>query len=261
MHRLHRVHSPTRGVLACASLVIASVLVVAALATLWRRATSPLLQVWQKKDTAADDLSAVHALAFSPDSQLLAVGDLPDPRRGDPEWLRGIIQLRRVQDGTVVRTWKTRWSVTWGGVAFSPDGTMLYSSDGFCIDVWRVGDGKLVDSWPSPDGPTLTALFRRKTAATIVTMPVRVVSPDGRIEARSTQWPGGVELRRVADGRVMGRRSLSPVDVPPEWARLAGLALPGLDYSVYVLCFAPDGKSLAASDASGRLTLFRVRAR
>lgn len=72
------------------------------------------------------------ALAFSPDSSLLATGSL------DTE-----VQLWRTQDGTLVRTLRTGFFLTaTQDLAFSPDGKWITIATYSSVTTWRVADGR-----------------------------------------------------------------------------------------------------------------------
>ena len=64
-----------RRVLASVLLPVVSTVVLAAFLNSCGRANSPLALAWQREHTAEDDLWNIRALAFSPDGQLLAVGN------------------------------------------------------------------------------------------------------------------------------------------------------------------------------------------
>src|SRR5262249_29166723 len=71
--------------------------------------------------------SAVSALAFSPSGQVFASGGSD-----------GILQIRRADDGAVIRSIQTH-AGRLASVAFSPDGSLVAtSSSAETIDLWRV---------------------------------------------------------------------------------------------------------------------------
>lgn len=105
----------------------------------------------------------IHALAFSPDGKMLAVGDS-----------NGLVRLLRVADGQQIAIFqKHGWWVV--SVAFSPDGEKLVSSsiDG-TIKVWKIGTSQCIHNleghtnwiWSvtfSPDGKKIASGCNDKT--------------------------------------------------------------------------------------------------
>jgi serine/threonine protein kinase len=149
-------------------------------------------------------------------------------------------------------------------VAFSPDGSILASTDGKTVELWRVSDGILlrileghtdwVDSIAfSPDGTTLASgsadntvnLWRVSDGALLRTLQGHasvvtsvVFSPDGGTLA-SGSWDNTVKLWRVSDGILM--RTLTG---HTDW--VDGIA------------FSPDGTTLASGSQDTSLKLWRV---
>jgi WD40 repeat protein len=98
---------------------------------LWRVADGALLA---KFDSPHKD--NVNSVAFSPDGQLLAYTSFQH------------VLLRRVADGTIVRTLEPKGAGSFGWRAtsanFSPDGQMLSVIADKTAQVWRVADGALL---------------------------------------------------------------------------------------------------------------------
>jgi WD40 repeat protein len=173
----------------------------------------------------------VQSVAFSPDSQTLAVAGVD-----------GRAELRRVADGIVLRT------VDGGAPIFSPDGrtiaTLLSSSEPPQIALWRVTDGQRLatlagaDPIFSPDGRLVATvqrtdgesytigLWNAADGAPIWSMPGNrmAFSPDGQLLASATQ--DTIQLLHLADNHLSGTLT-------------TGLASP-----VHALAFSPDSALL-----------------
>lgn len=120
----------------------------------YRLADGQLLQTLEGQDR-------ITALAFSPDSSLLAVGGAKSENFFESETQR-TIHLWRVADGTRTQTMDEgkyeHNHIT--GLTFSPDGTILAAgmahidaTDGDPVRLWRVSDGQKIGSFKKPLHP------------------------------------------------------------------------------------------------------------
>jgi WD40 repeat protein len=182
-------------------------------------------------------------LAFTPDGSLLVSMAFPP---GD-EVYTGAVELWRVTDGTLVKTWDSGGS----RLAVSPDGTLLatwYAQAG--ARLWSIPDGELVHSlevyesgvWVafSPDGETLACvgmdgvihLWRVADWTQMQEMGSGVqevlYSPDGTLLV-SLAYDGTIEVWSVAEGRALHAFGS------------------GSGYSGTPLAFSPDGETLASA--------------
>jgi len=113
----------------------------------------PAVRLWNTSSNTPVKTWAAQGewLAFSPDGTLLAM-----------QGRQGGIELRTVSDGNVLRTLKTTGSEGVTGLAYSPDGnyvaTSEYSNDGL-TDVWRVADGARVHTLRGHTGRATTVAF------------------------------------------------------------------------------------------------------
>lgn len=83
-------------------------------------------------------------MVFSPDNQTIAIIE----RTGSSNARTGIIELFRVSDGTLLRTFGT-FELNWGAtVAFAPDGqTVIGTGQDQTVRIWRVSDGTLLQTY------------------------------------------------------------------------------------------------------------------
>jgi len=132
----------------------------------------------------------VRSLAFSPDGSLLAVS------------LVGRIQLRRIPEGTLIRTLAGGADV----LAFSPDGALLAGAYREKVYLWRVADGTLRFSWEGA-GDMVSLAF----------------SEDGAF-LRGASAGGYLHLWRVSDGMPL---MAAPSDEKGERVRVAALSFHG----------------------------------
>jgi WD40 repeat protein len=192
----------------------------------------------------------MESLAFSPDGQILAVGDD----------YSGAVRLWNPASGSLLRTLQGADDHV-PSLAFSPDGQTLAMAQYFNPAlVWRVTDGTLLYS--------LAPILVQRVAS----------SPDGKILAGVSE-DGTAYLWQASDGTLLhsmemaGSQSLA---FSPDGSLLAtgdrdgqvtlwnvadGTQLPQMgQYSFYVEClaFSPDGGMLAAGSDDGAVRLWRV---
>ena len=211
----------------------------------------------------------VDGTAFSPDGQTLASWGFNG----------NTIELRRVSDGTLLRTLELETNVyNVSSVALSPDRRILASgSSGGIVQLWQVSDGTLlrtleghtdlVDSMAfSPDGQSLTSvaswigddlaghravqLWRVSDGTLLRTLEGQqtdslliswAFSPDGQTFATVTD-DTTIQLWRASDGTLLHTLLLSTLEGP--------------DNRITSVTFSPDGQTLASG--SSDTTLWRV---
>lgn len=168
-------------------------------------------------------------LAFSPDGKMLAAGVAEwGPHGGRGGKVSGGIQFWDVAHSRLVRSTEDDKPVTF--IRYSTDGRYLASSsnDG-PVKVWDAATGKLIRVFPgrlaadfSPDGKTIACVSAMASPAKTI---------------------GKVDLYRIADGSL--EESFSSEN--------------GMSAS-WLLCvaFSPDGRSLAATDWNGTVTIWDV---
>lgn len=238
-----------------------------------------------------------HALAFSPDGQLLAVAE--------PQ----AVTLWRIADGKRVRSHSCRVaSFTNYSVAFSPDGTLLAAACENQITAWKVSDGSQLFSMRgrekgiafSPDSQLLAVngagvkLYSTRDGKEVRTLYTSscgrcaiAFSSDGQLVAASLEFDSSIKIWKVSGGQEIR----SYVTQGGYWSDIQALAfvpsskivaiaegeviklwdvendqwvgiLQGhggsIDSRIKALAASPDGKYLASGGADG-LALWQIQ--
>jgi WD40 repeat protein len=148
------------------------------------------------------------SLTFSPDSQALLMG-----------FANGVIELRSLRDGSVLRTFEGHTSYVYS-LDFAPDGR-TFASGANDVRIWRLRDGQLLRRIDAhTDGVTSVAF-----------------SPDGRILA-SGSFDTTAKLWSARDGTLQ--------------------YVLAYDDPVRMIAFGADGRSLAAGGGDLALAVWRL---
>lgn len=197
-----------------------------------------------------DNTDYTESLAFSPDGQILAVGD----------HYYGAVRLWSTANGSLIRTLQGADDHV-PDLAFSPDGQTLAMAQYFNkVLVWRISNGTLLHTLEpepvqrlafSPDGTLLAGVSEGGTIYLWQTSDWTLLrsmnmggtqsmafSPDGKILATGSS-SGEVILWNVTDGSEL--RSFERIG-----------------FSLGCLAFSPDGEMLAAGSEDGAVRLWRV---
>jgi WD40 repeat protein len=174
---------------------------------------------------------AVHAVAYAPDGQTLAIAHSYGIHLSDPSTLED----QRVLEGPALE------------MVFSPDGATLVTTSWVELSLWRVADGTLLRTQRGDRSVAITA-----DGASLVTGKGRAVAlhrmDDGALvrEFEGLTAGGVVRVAISPDGRLVAGASLFEVLV---WQASDGRRLHARGGShIQALAFSPDGDTLAIAE-------------
>jgi WD40 repeat protein len=133
----------------------------------------------------------------------------------------GIIDLRQISDGSVLRTFEPDPNIG-NGIAFSPDGQILATGSGNTVNLWQISNGALLQTLNGSSGGMHNVVF----------------SSDGLTLASATE-ENNIDLWSLTDGAL-----LYTLKGHTEW--------------ITSLVFAPDGQNLASGSYDDTIRLWRV---
>ncbi len=220
---------------------------------LWDIATGKL-----QKTPIIKHKDQVFSVCFSPDGTMLASSSDLFEEENKIDWYRSVVQLWDVDTGQHLKTFKQEWGAR--HLCFSPDGTLLASSDGGSmgeVQLWSTATGQhlktlkhapvliyyenvIVSLCFSPDGTVLTSGSADGT--------VQLWDPvTGHIQNTLTSHTSSVlNMCYSLDGRMLASSSYD--GIVKLWSVSTGHlqnTLTGHTGSVSSICFSPDGTTLA----------------
>ncbi len=166
----------------------------------------PLSDQGVKKSFETDKQDYIRAVAFSPDGQTVALEAV----------YTGIVELRQVSDGSLIKTMTVGTTYGAGSVGFSSDGQYLAAALNDQVRLFQLADGKALKSFKGG----LSIAF----------------SPDGTLLAGGAA-DKTIKVWTIPEGEVL----LTIKDRPDE---------------VWAVAFSPDGKFLVAGYADGTIEIF-----
>jgi WD40 repeat protein len=166
----------------------------------------PLAEGGVRKSFEMEKKDTLYTVIYSPDGQIVAL----------VAGYTGIVELRQVSDGSLIKTLTLGKQYGSGKAAFSPDGQYLGISTSDQIKLYRVSDGKLVKSFVG--GYNLA------------------FSPD------STLMVVGTEKKEVKVWKIPSGEAILTLSERPD--------------EVDSVAFSPDASLLAAGNADGTIEVF-----
>ncbi|HRY49635.1 MAG TPA: hypothetical protein P5186_16425 [Candidatus Paceibacterota bacterium] len=239
----------------------------------WRIDTGELLRTLPGIGFPVGDATASprHPMALSPDGGLVACSQNFETETGEGTLHTTVVQLRRLADGTLLRTLVQQeislngWRPS-GAVAFSPDGSLVAADVGASVFLSRTTDGGLVRILSghaaeiqsvtfSPDGQTLASASTDRTIklwrVTDGTLVRNLVGHDEII--RSVAWsPDGRQLASASFDRTL--RVWNVLDGKTVW-----IAQDPTDYRFRTVAFSRDGRFLASGNRDFSVVLYSTQ--
>jgi WD40 repeat protein len=204
-------------------------------------------------------ITFIDAVAFSPDGRRFAFS-AHNPYAASLVEKGHLVEIWDICPARRVRAFETSGTST--RLSFSPYGSRLVASGGGTARLWDVATGSEIRSWPAvrgltyrPDGKSLVSCrdgrltfwnpeSGRPLRAFASDSGRATFAPDGSLVAVS--GAGSLELRDVADGRLIRRLPFDPDAAEHDGARLQGEDGPEV-------AFSPDGRHLAVATSPPRV--------
>jgi WD40 repeat protein len=228
-----------------------------------------------RKSLFSETLGGVFRVAFSEDSQWLALGDS-----------NGEISVRQVQDGELLMSWRGHEGVMCG-MAFSPDKKFLATASCHIVKLWQIPDNTVPAFQQAGTTRELgTPLWLRQTASLVRTWTdhtgwIRELafSPDGQLLATVGNEDQTLRIWDITtrDCRYILRDHEGPVlscafhpfqslvvsgssdQTIKFWDTRTGTCLQtwvGQNHHIWSIAFSPDGQILATGDGGGTIKIW-----